>query len=162
MRIEQTVNQQTISFILFCISGIFSGIIYDIYRTVMYELFGCKHNRCGDIIISVIILSFLLSAFMFISELDLKIYYFAGIILGIIIYFNAASPYIMPIFEKNFKFFKKIFNFLLYPVKFSCIIVSVLCKYAFKLCLYVSIPAKRIIDKKKHSVKHLRIRLKKI
>ena len=83
-----TVSGEAIAFILFVISGTLSGFLYEFIRVLRYNY--SKTNLSDsifDITSSVCLFLFIIFSFVSINNLDIKLYCFAGIIAGIILYF---------------------------------------------------------------------------
>ncbi|WP_072888477.1 spore cortex biosynthesis protein YabQ [Tepidibacter formicigenes] len=91
--------------------GILMGIIYDFYRGIRCNLNGNKIIRCVEDMLfwSVItLISFLILHQA--NSYDLRYYNFTGFIIGVIIYFNTVSKYILRFFCS---FIKVIINILI-------------------------------------------------
>ncbi len=101
--------------------GILIGIIYDFYRGIRSNFYKNKILRCTEDLLfwSVVTLVgfFILHRT---NSYDLRYYNFIGFILGIIIYFNTVSKYILRFFCKVIKIIltvlKGLYYIIIYPI----------------------------------------------
>lgn len=89
--------------------GIVMGIIYDLYRAIRWNF---NRNKIITFIedllfwTSITIIGFVILHRT--NAYDLRYYNFTGFILGIIIYFNTISKYILKVFTKIIRFILKV------------------------------------------------------
>lgn len=119
---EFSVADQTITFLFTSLLGFFAGIIYDFYKAVNNKT-NNKFHTITDILfsITVAVISFI---FLFnFNGFEVRLFNLFGFVIGVIVYFLTISSMVFRILKKFIDFFVKIFNFLLYPIKFLCIII---------------------------------------
>ncbi|WP_099190917.1 spore cortex biosynthesis protein YabQ [Tepidibacter mesophilus] len=104
--------------------GILMGIIYDFYRGIRCNINNNKIIRCiEDILFWVIItiISFLILHRA--NSYDLRYYNFTGFIVGVIIYFNTVSKYILKFLCKLIKtiisIITNLYYLIIYPIHFA-------------------------------------------
>lgn len=137
MSAEISLSAEALAFLMFILSGISSGLIYDILKQA--EIAFSKNKKLSFLyepLITLIILIFILFSFIRINNLDIKFYAVSGLFLGAALYFLMLSRFFTGVFKIFFIFFKKILKILLYPAHFSCIILKSVFMFAKKLCVY--------------------------
>ncbi|KXZ40594.1 spore cortex biosynthesis protein YabQ [Alkalithermobacter thermoalcaliphilus JW-YL-7 = DSM 7308] len=133
-------NSEIYIFIVTVYTGILIGLIYDMYRAISYSF---KVNKVVRVIevslfwtITSIVQFFILHK---VNGYDLRFYNFLGVIIGLVIYFNTISKYILKlnlkiikkiisIFKFIFSIFQGIYYAIVYPIHliFDIIIYKVL------------------------------------
>lgn len=132
-------------FLATVISGILSGMIYDlfsIFRT------GSKKKlffTISDVILSFIICSVIVAVFYVYNSFNLRWYMFIGLFLGIIFYFFCISNIFVFILLKILGLFNFIFKILLTPARFLYKIL-VVCLF-IPICAFIVILVKKISEK---------------
>lgn len=134
---EISSSNEAISFLMFVLSGIASGFIYDFLKQAEKTFFknDKKYFLCEPLII-LSILIYTLFSFIKINNLDIKFYALSGLFFGFVLYFLIISRLISNIFKIFFIFFKKILKILLYPAHLSCIILKSVFMHFKKLCIF--------------------------
>lgn len=116
------ISYQLYCFLIFSIIGIFSGIIFDIFR-ILRRTFKTKDFiiYIEDIIFWILIGFLLLYGLCVYTNGEIRLYLILAVILGFVIYMLTVSKYILMIFVKIIlvikSILKNIFNFLANFVK---------------------------------------------
>ena len=159
---EINVSEQVISFFLFCLTGLTSGLIYDFFRLIRREIKSLRWTVITDIITAFTVFLFSLLSFYGINGLRLTVYHIIGYFLGGILYFSAVSSLILIPLRIFFNIFKKILNFLLYPARFSCIMIVRVCLFIYKPLKKLKKPAQKRISAIAEKLRFSLRRMKKI
>lgn len=97
--------------------GIFIGIIYDFYRGIRSHFNSHRIIRIAEDMLfwsAVTIMGFLILHRT--NSYDLRYYNFSGFILGVVIYFNTISKYILRFFYRCIKFIIVILSNMYYAI----------------------------------------------
>ena len=116
MRMNMT--QDALTFLLTAAAGIACGVLFDIFRVL--GGFGTKKRLIPILdLIFVLLSAFIITAAFYIyNSCRLRLYMFAGVLIGVVLYFLLFSGYIVKLLKKIFELFKIIFKILLTPVHF--------------------------------------------
>ena len=131
-----SINREAVNFLLFVISGMLSGMLYELIRLIRYECKPDVSELLFDIISSVSLFGFVLYSFIKINNLDIKFNCISGMFLGVVLYFTAFSSLVRKIMGILLKIFKKILKILLYPAIISCIIIKKILYYLGIMCSF--------------------------
>ncbi|OPJ55090.1 spore cortex biosynthesis protein YabQ [Alkalithermobacter paradoxus] len=121
-------NSEVYVFIVTVYGGILIGIIYDMYRAISYSFKVPKPIRIIEAILFWTITGIV--EFLILQKAngyDLRFYNFIGFIIGVIIYLNTVSKYILKlnckvakvitsIFKFIFGVFNSIYYIIIYPI----------------------------------------------
>jgi spore cortex biosynthesis protein YabQ len=109
--------------------GIIMGIIYDLYRGIRSHF--NKNNlvkMIEDLIFWIIITATCFFLLHKTNAYDLRYYNFTGFIIGIVIYFNTISKYVLRLFIKALQYIintlVNIYFLAIYPIHFIFDIIS--------------------------------------
>ncbi len=134
MEMELTLLDQTVSFLYSALAGMFSGLIYELFKGIKNVFFKNKVLRdIIDIFFVIVLFIFLLFAFFSICGLGFRIFHIIGLFLGAVIFFLTVGGFFYKIFEKILRIFKFFFKILLYPLKICYIIVMSIIRRIVKL-----------------------------
>lgn len=135
-----SLNQAYI-FLIFVINGLLIGILFDIFRILR------KSFKTSDFITYIQdILFWTLTGFLIIFSIykfnsgEIRIFVFAGLLLGIIFYLLTISKYFITINVKIITFISKILKIIfIYPIKFvfkiiKKIIIRPISSFFYKIC----------------------------
>ncbi len=149
--------EQLTSFIYFILTGIFLGIIFDIFRisrrTIKTSDFITNLEDILFGLISGIIV--LISIFKF-NNGELRLYIFIGLGIGIILNMLFISKYFIKINIYIINFIKKLFKFLFKPI---ISLIKFIKKILFKPFLFIIFNVRKLIEQ---ITKKLTINLKKV
>lgn len=130
-------------FLATIISGILSGMIYDLFSVFRNGSRKKLFFTISDVILSFIICSVIVAVFYVYNSFNLRWYMFIGLFLGIIFYFLCISNIFVFVLEKILRLFHFIFKILLTPARFLYKILIV--------CLFIPIRAFIVILVRKFS-----------
>ncbi len=112
------LQQETISFLVFTLVGVFYGIVFDFFRALR------KSRKCIDIIVSIqdiiyfiivgIVLTIAINAFMING---IRMYNIFSIILGIIVYISVVGNKLVLLFLRLINTVNKIVAFIFTPLE---------------------------------------------
>ncbi len=160
---ELSVILQGYSLLISFSSGILCGMIYDFLKILKTKL---KPNRSFknifDIISVIIIFTFFFLFFLGFNGFNLRIYHILTVLLGLILYFGVLFKVFCPIFKIFFNFIEKILILLLYPVKFSCKILSGIFGFFFRIIKKIYKWFKLLLRKPYEKTKKILKRRKKV
>lgn len=112
----QEVYNQLFCLLIFIITGIVIGILFDIFRILRRSFKTADWvTYLQDILFWILAGSIMLFSIFTFNSGEIRSYVFIGIILGIIIYILAISRFFVKISVIIIKFFKKILS---YPINF--------------------------------------------
>ena len=124
MEMELTILDQTISFFYSVLTGVVSGLIYELFAGIKNVFLKNKILKdITDILFVLTLFVFLIFSFFSICGLGFRIFHIAGLFLGAIIFFLTVGGFFYKVFEKILKIFKFFLKILLYPLKLCYIIV---------------------------------------
>lgn len=117
-----SLSKQANLFLTSVYIGILIVIVYDFFRALRRTYkFSNKKVYMQDCIYILIITIYTLYKYLYSSNGEIRVYYFIGIIFGILIYTLTISSKVILIFELFLKFFQKviytIINFIIVPFK---------------------------------------------
>lgn len=149
--------EQLTSFIYFILTGIFLGIIFDIFRisrrTIKTsDLITNLEDILFGLISGIIVL---ISIFKF-NNGELRLYIFIGLGIGIILNMLFISKYFIKINIYIINFIKKLFKFLFKPI---ISLIKFIKKILFKPFLFIIFNVRKLIEQ---ITKKLTINLKKV
>ena len=130
-------------FLATVVSGILSGIVYDLFSVFRNGSKKKLFFTISDVILSFIICSVIVAVFYIYNSFNLRWYMFIGLFLGITFYFLCISNIFVFILLKILGLFHFIFKILLTPARFLYKILVV--------CLFIPIRAFIVIIAKKFS-----------
>ena len=112
------MTQDALTFLLTAAAGIACGVLFDIFRVL--GNFGTNKRLIPifDLIFVTASAFIITAAFYIYNSCRLRLYMFAGVLIGVVLYFLLFSGYIIKILKKIFELFKIIFKILLTPVHF--------------------------------------------
>lgn len=142
---EITVSEQVTSFIYYCLSGFLTGFVFTCFKLFREKSKSATTRILNDISASLLAFTVTLYIFFKINGLRITFYHITGFFMGIMIYFFSVEEKITPPLRIFFKFFKKILIFLLYPARFSCIMILRVCVFLLKPFKLVFRAFKKII-----------------
>lgn len=115
---DDSLRQQIIILIHFCISGLAIGFLFDFFRIQRkviktYDLITYIQDITFWIVTAIIIIITVLKY----TDGEIRSYMVIGLVLGIIIYFYAFSKFIIKFVLKVTDIIKRILSILVYPIK---------------------------------------------
>lgn len=148
--------EQLTSFIYFILTGIFLGIIFDIFRISRRTIKTSDFiTNLEDILFGLIAgVTILISIFKF-NNGELRLYIFIGLSIGIILNMLFISKYFIKINIYIINFIKKVFKSLFKPIIF---LIKFIKKILFKPFLFIIFNIRKLI---KQITKKLTINFKK-
>lgn len=166
LNMENTVLTQGYLFLVYIISGVIIGVIFDIFR-VFRRTFKTTDfaTYLQDILFWIITGIFLLFILFKFSNGEIRVFNIIGIIIGCIFYIVFISKYFIKVNVSIVKFIKNIIsnviNVLLYPIKF---IIKILFKIFTPFTFFV-VNIKKVLlglnKKEKNKKKNKKIILKR-
>jgi hypothetical protein len=110
------LSSQTIDFMQFMIVGGLLAIVFDIFRAYRrYKKTSRKFVMIQDIIFFLIALLILIFSIVLLLDNSLRLYLFIAIFLGILIYLNFFSKFVIKIYINIFKLYNRVLIFFLLP-----------------------------------------------
>lgn len=99
-----SVKVELLGFIIYIYMGLVLGVIYDLYRTIRWIMRPGKIvTIIEDVVFILISILILLFSIYYVSQGEIRIYNFIGIIMGVILYYMILSKLLLKIFRKVFK-----------------------------------------------------------
>jgi len=111
------LKAETINFFVYILLGIIIGIIFDFFRALRkVKKYNDKYIYIQDIIFFTLIGILLATFLIYNLEIELRVYLFFAIFLGIIIYATTISNYIVIFFVRIIELSNKIVSFIFLPL----------------------------------------------
>lgn len=142
-----TSLEQLYSFGIFFLSGIITGILFDIFRVIRKSFkISDIHTYIEDIIFGIITGIFLIFMSFIYNKGNIRFYMFIALILGLCAYFYTISKYFIKINVKILCFFKYLISKIIYIiVLFIKLILSFFKKVLNKPFMFIIINFKKLI-----------------
>lgn len=119
-KMDNTTNQLYV-FTIFIITGILTGVLFDIFRIFRKSFLTPDWlTRIEDILFWLLTGLLILYTIFNFNNGEIRFYLFLGIVLGIAIYLSTFSKFFIRINVKIISILKKFFTILFYP--FQCIL----------------------------------------
>lgn len=132
-----TIASETVAFIIFLFNGILVGILFDFFR-ILRKSFKTPDiaTYLEDICFGIIAGALLIFSILIFNNGELRLFVFAGILLGILIYMLTISKYVIKVSVKIVKFISNIFlivfRIIFSPIKILCIKIIQSLKILYK------------------------------